>query len=161
MSGHAHRLDDEDDDDRSETTVRAVVAVPAPWPDGPPARAPDHEAPAADDPLDPAEVAAALARCVVEVLAGARDVDSIARWVTEDVHRHLLHRAAVAARARALRRRARSRPLVQVGTVRTCSVAPGVVETAVVVHTRSHARAVTLRLELRQGRWRAVVVGVL
>ncbi|GGL65770.1 3-hydroxyacyl-CoA dehydrogenase [Curtobacterium sp. Csp1] len=97
----------------------------------------------------------------MEVLAGARDVDSIARWVTEDVHRHLLHRAAVAARARALRRRARSRPLVQVGTVRLCPVAPGVVEAAVVVHTRAHARAVALRLELRQGRWRAVVVGVL
>lgn len=161
MSGHAHRLDNEDDDERSETTVRAVAAVPAPRPAGTPAPPPEPGTPDADDPPDPAEVAAALARCVVEVLAGARDVDSIARWVSEDVHRHLLHRAAVAGRARALRRRARTRPLVQVGTTRVCPVAPGVVEAAVVVHTRSHARAVALRLEHRQGRWRAVVVGVL
>ncbi|MDY1005013.1 Rv3235 family protein [Curtobacterium sp. CFBP9011] len=37
----------------------------------------------------------------------------------------------------------------------------GVAEAAVVVHTRSHARAVAIRLEERKGRWRATAVGVL
>ncbi|WP_161968888.1 Rv3235 family protein [Curtobacterium oceanosedimentum] len=110
---------------------------------------------------DAADTARALGLCVVEVLTGGREVDSIARWITEDVQRHLLHRAAVAARARSVGRGSRARPLVQVGSVRICEPAPGVAEAAVVVHTRSHARAVALRLELRQGRWRATAVGVL
>ncbi|MEV7932037.1 Rv3235 family protein [Curtobacterium sp. NPDC089185] len=123
-----------------------------------PARRVDPTPPA---PPDAAATARALGLCVVEVLTGGREVDSIARWVTEDVHRHLQQRAAVATRARSLGGRARARPRVQVGSVRTCPVADGVVEAAVVVHTRSHARAVALRLELRQGRWRATAVGVL
>ncbi|MDM7892772.1 Rv3235 family protein [Curtobacterium caseinilyticum] len=105
--------------------------------------------------------ARALGLCVVEVLTGGREVDSIARWVTEDVQRHLLQRAALAARARSLGERSRARPALQVGSVVVCEPAPGVAEAAVVVHTRSHARAVALRLELRQGRWRATAVGVL
>lgn len=105
--------------------------------------------------------ARALGLCVVEVLTGGREVDSIARWITDDVQRHLLQRAALAARARAVGRGSRARPILQVGSVRVCEPAPGVAEAAVVVHTRSHARAVALRLELRQGRWRATAVGVL
>src|SRR5687768_16708758 len=30
-----------------------------------------------------------LTRCVIEILAGARDLDQISRWVTDDVYRHL------------------------------------------------------------------------
>ena len=126
-----------------------------------PARRVDATPPAPPAPPDATATARALGLCVVEVLTGGREVDSIARWVTEDVHRHLQQRAAVATRARSLGARARARPRVQVGTVRTCPVADGVVEAAVVVHTRSRARAVALRLELRQGRWRATAVGVL
>ncbi|PZF53346.1 3-hydroxyacyl-CoA dehydrogenase [Curtobacterium sp. MCSS17_008] len=124
--------------------------------------APTRPHPSDDDGQpDVATIARALGLCVVEVLTGGREVDSIARWITEDVQRHLLQRAALAARARALGERSRARPLLQVGSVQVCEPAPGVAEAAVIVHTRSHARAVALRLELRQGRWRATAVGVL
>ncbi|WIE74594.1 Rv3235 family protein [Curtobacterium sp. MCSS17_007] len=139
-----------------EVTTAAGAAVVAAQPTAPADRR-------ADDDVQPdvATIARALGLCVVEVLTGGREVDSIARWITEDVQRHLLQRAAVAARARALGERSRARPLLQVGSVQVCRPAPGIAEAAVVVHTRSHARAVALRLELRQGRWRATTVGVL
>ncbi|MDO3699586.1 Rv3235 family protein, partial [Curtobacterium flaccumfaciens] len=44
---------------------------------------------------DPATTARALGLCVAEVLTGAREVDSIARWISDDVQRHLQQRAAV------------------------------------------------------------------
>lgn len=110
---------------------------------------------------DPDETARALALCVVEILSGAREVDSIARWVSEDVHRHLLRRAAITARNRSALRRALSRPALRAGGVVSCSPAQDVVEATVVVHGRSHARAVAIRLEVRNARWRATAVGVL
>ncbi len=115
----------------------------------------------ASGPPDPADTARALGLCVAEVLTGAREVDSIARWITDDVHRHLQQRAAVAAHARSVRRRSRSRAVLRVGSVLVCRPADGVAEATVVVHTRSHARAVAMRLETRDGRWRATAIGVL
>ena len=41
------------------------------------------------DPTPPLEN---LTRCVIEVLAGARDLEQLARWVSDDVCRHLLKR---------------------------------------------------------------------
>lgn len=110
---------------------------------------------------DPEETARALALCVAEILSGAREVDSIARWITEDVQRHLQQRAAFAARARSVSRRRRRRPSIRVGSVLVCRPREGVAEASVVVHTRSHARAVAIRLEERSGRWRATAIGVL
>lgn len=112
-------------------------------------------------PPDPAETARALGLCVAEVLTGSREVDSIARWITDDVHRHLQQRAAVAAHARSVHRRSRARPVLRVGSVLVCRPADGVAEATVVVHTRSHARAVAMRLETRHGKWRATAIGVL
>ena len=168
------------DDDQGEPVPRALVRVTATTPTGGVEQqevaasaggarlgetgdvgtgAPDDEG--ATPMPDVADTARALGLCVVEVLTGGREVDSIARWITEDVQRHLLQRAALSARARSIGRRSRARPILQVGSVRVCEPAPGVAEAAVVVHTRSHARVVALRLELRQGRWRATAVGVL
>ncbi|WFR66508.1 Rv3235 family protein [Curtobacterium flaccumfaciens] len=112
-------------------------------------------------PTDVEDTARALGLCVTEILTGAREVDSIARWITDEVHRHLQQRAAVAARSRQLGGRSRGRALLRVGSVIVCRPADGVAEATVVVHTRSHARAVAMRLEERQGRWRATAVGVL
>ncbi|MBT1677985.1 Rv3235 family protein [Curtobacterium aurantiacum] len=112
-------------------------------------------------PPDPATTARALGLCVAEVLTGAREVDSIARWISDDVQRHLQQRAAVAAQARGSSRRARGRPVLRVGSVLVCRPAAGVAEATVVVHTRSHARAVAMRLEERHGRWQATAIGVL
>jgi hypothetical protein len=110
---------------------------------------------------DPADVARSLALCVAEILSGAREVDTVARWITDDVHRHLQHRAAVAARARSAARRPAGRPVIRIGSVVLGRPRAGVVEAAVVVHTRTHARAVAIRLETRGGRWRATAIGVL
>jgi hypothetical protein len=41
---------------------------------------------------DPAPLLENLTRCVIEVLAGARDLEQLARWVSDDVYRHLLKR---------------------------------------------------------------------
>ena len=112
-------------------------------------------------PTDAHDTARALGLCVAEVLTGAREVDSIARWITDEVHRHLQQRAAVAARSRQVGGRAPARALMRVGSVLVSRPADGVAEATVIVHTRSHARAVALRLEERQGRWRATAVGVL
>ena len=117
-------------------------------------------APAAELP-DPGETARSLALCVAEILTGAREVETISRWITEEVQRHLQHRAALAARARSAARRRRHRPVIRVGSVVVSVPRDGVAEAAVVVHTRSHARAVAIRLEERKGRWRATAVGVL
>ncbi len=168
MAGHARRIEDEDVPPpvpRALTALPTLTAVTAPTPGTSVARgtspAPaDAEQPTVDG-ADAATTARALGLCVVEVLTGGREVDSIARWITDDVHRHLLHRAAIAARARALGSGSRARPILRAGAVRICEPAPGVAEATVVVHTRHHARAVALRLEVRQGRWRATAVGVL
>lgn len=110
---------------------------------------------------DVGDTARSLALCVAEILTGAREVDTIARWITEEVHRHLQQRAAIAARARSVSRRSQHRAVIRVGGVVLDASRGDVVEAAVVVHTRSHARAVAIRLEARQGRWRATAIGVL
>lgn len=139
-------------DDRVRSAERVLHAVPV---------VPMDPAPTAEPLPDPEETARALALCVVEILSGAREVDSIARWVTDDVHRHLQQRAALTARNRSGLRRAVRRPSLRAGSVVACSPADGIVEATVVVHGRSHARAVAIRLETRNGRWRATAVGVL
>ena len=49
---------------------------------------------------DPQPLLENLTRCVIEILAGARDLEQISRWVTDDVYRHLLKRVVLSARAR-------------------------------------------------------------
>ncbi|WP_220038503.1 Rv3235 family protein [Curtobacterium sp. MCBD17_028] len=110
---------------------------------------------------DPTPVARDLARCVVEILAGARELDQIARWVTDDVHRHLQVRVRLAARARSVRRTAPRRPVFSIGSVIVREPSDGVAEATVIVHARARTRAVAIRLEGRDGRWRATAVSVL
>lgn len=142
VAREARRIDDD-----AESTVRTPTAPP--------------DGAVAAGPGDPDVTARALALCVAEILTGSREVDSIARWITEDVHRHLQHRAAFAARARSAARRRGSRPSIRVGGSVVSRPADGIAEVSVVVHTRSHARAVAIRLEVRSGRWRATAIGML
>ncbi|MGU3410116.1 Rv3235 family protein [Microbacterium sp. M1A1_1b] len=156
MAREAQRIDDDAEEPRRALRPGSGGAV---------ARRPDQPAGGADGqatgPGDPAETARALALCVAEILTGAREVDSIARWITEDVHRHLQQRAAYAARARSAARRHSRRASIRVGGAVVSRPAEGVAEASVVVHTRSHARAVAIRLEVRSGRWRATAVAML
>ena len=110
---------------------------------------------------EPGPIARDLALCVAEIMSGARELDTIARWITDDVQRHLQVRASIAARARSATGRAVRRPILGAGSVIVSEPADGVAEVTVVVHTRTRTRAVAIRLEGLDGRWRATSVGVL
>ncbi|MGN6326491.1 Rv3235 family protein [Pseudolysinimonas sp.] len=110
---------------------------------------------------DPAPLLENLTRCVVEILAGARDLEQIARWVSDDVYRVLLKRVVLAARARHAKGQAPQRPAFTLGSVRVCEPRDGVVEAVVVVHNRARSRAVAIRLEGLDRRWRATAISVL
>jgi hypothetical protein len=70
-------------------------------------------------------------------------------------------RVALAARARQAKGVAVRRPQVTVGEPRITHPADGVVEAVVIVHQRGRSRAVAIRLEGLDGRWRASAVNVL
>lgn len=110
---------------------------------------------------DPGPLIENLARCVIEILAGARDIEQIARWVTDDVHRHVLRRVVLSARARAAKGQKAVRPTFTIGTTRTFEPRDGVVEAVVIVRGRARVRAVAIRLEGIDRRWRASAINVL
>jgi hypothetical protein len=110
---------------------------------------------------DPQPLLENLTRCVIEILAGARDLEQIARWVSDDVYRVLLKRVVIAARARQVRDQAPGRPAFTLGSVRICEPRDGVVEAVVIVHNRARSRAVAIRLEGLDRRWRATAISVL
>jgi Family of unknown function (DUF6459) len=113
---------------------------------------------------DPRASCAVLVQAVVEVLAGTRQPGQLVRWLSADVYTALRRRAGLAARIRqqaapALTGNgAASRAVVR--SVRLCHPADGVVEASAVVVDRGKVRAVAIRLEGRDGRWRATAVQV-
>lgn len=115
---------------------------------------------AADLP-DPRPLAENLARSVMEILAGARELEQISRWVTDDVYRHLIMRVQVSARARALKKIPVARPVFSLGSTLVCQPADGVCEAVVIVHGRARTRSIAIRLEGLDGRWRAAAIHVL
>lgn len=110
---------------------------------------------------DPSVLIENLARCVIEIILGIREVEQIARWVSESTYEHLARRSISARRARAVRRQPSVHVAFRVGSVVTCHPADGVVEATVIVHAAARTRAVALRLEGLDGRWRATAVHVL
>lgn len=110
---------------------------------------------------DPEPLVRNLTRGVLEVLAGVREVDQLARWLAEDPYRVLVTRANLAARARSAREVTPSRPVYSIVSVRSCDPADGVVESVVVVTMPARTRAVALRLEGMDGRWRATSLALL
>ncbi len=102
-----------------------------------------------------------LTRCVVEILAGARDLEQISRWVTDDVYKHLLKRVVLSARARQAKGQPVARPTFGIGSTTMCEPADGVVEAVVIVRGRARTRAVAIRLEGMDHRWRASAINVL
>lgn len=102
-----------------------------------------------------------LTRCVIEILAGARDLEQISRWVDDSVYRHLLKRVVLSARARQARGQIASRPTFTIGSTSVCEPRDGVVEAVVIVRGKARTRAVALRLEGLDNRWRATAINVL
>ncbi len=110
---------------------------------------------------DPTPLVENLTRCVIEILAGARDLEQVSRWVTDDVYRHLLKRVVLSARARQATGRSATRPTFTIGSARLSEPRDGVVEAVVIVRGRARTRAVALRLEGLDSRWRATAINVL
>jgi hypothetical protein len=110
---------------------------------------------------DPSTLCTNLARCVIEILAGARPLDQIGRWVSDSVFVHLLRRTMLAARARAVAPDNSLRPRMQLGNPRLCFPSDDVVEGVVMVHQPGRSRAVAIRLERHRQRWRATAINVL
>jgi hypothetical protein len=121
----------------------------------------DYQRTSTADLPDPQPLVENLTRCVIEILAGARELEQVARWVTDDVYRTLLTRASISARARTARGAPVVRPTFAVGTPLITSPRDGVVEAVVIVTSRARARAVAIRLEGLDRRWRASAISVL
>ncbi|MCS5716569.1 Rv3235 family protein [Herbiconiux sp. CPCC 205763] len=137
---------------RRTTTTRTIDGLPASEPLAPVA---------ARRLSDPKPLAESLARCVVEILSGTRDLDQISRWLSADVYAHLLKRVVLSTRARQARGEAPSRLTFTMGTTVLCEPQDGIVEAVVIVHGRARSRAVAIRLEALDARWRASAVHVL
>jgi hypothetical protein len=110
---------------------------------------------------DPMPLLQNLTRCVIEILAGARELEQIARWVSDDVYRHLLKRVVISSRARSAKGQQATRPTFTVGSTTVCSPRDGVIEAVVIVRGRARVRAVAVRLEGLDSRWRATAINVL
>lgn len=110
---------------------------------------------------DPEPLLINLTRCVIEVLAGARELDQLARWVSDDVYRHLLKRVVLSARARAVKGQRAQRPSITIGRVTINEPRDGIIEAVVIVHSKVRVRAVAVRLEGLDNRWRASAINVL
>ena len=110
---------------------------------------------------DPGESLKVLATGVVEVIAGTRQVDQLARWLSDDVYQRLQFRARRAEAQRVEQGVKAHYQNLRVGGLRTCSPRDGVLESVVLLSSRSRTRAVAIRLEGINSRWRATSVSVL
>ena len=110
---------------------------------------------------DPEPLLVNLTRCVIEVLAGARELEQLARWVSDDVYKHLLKRVILSSRARAVKGQRAQRPSITIGRITISEPRDGVIEAVVIVHSKVRVRAVALRLEGLDNRWRASAINVL
>jgi hypothetical protein len=120
-----------------------------------PQRTPSHDLP------EPEPLVRNLTRGVLEVLAGVREIEQLARWLTEEAYRALLTRANLATRARSARGVPAARPVHAILSVRSCTPADGVVEAVVIVAGPARTRAVAMRLEGIDRRWRATSLALL
>jgi hypothetical protein len=110
---------------------------------------------------DPVESLKVLATGVVEVIAGTRQVEQLARWLSDDVYQRLQYRARRAEAQRTEQGIKAHYQNLSVGGLRTCSPRDGVIESVILLSSKSRTRAVTIRLEGINARWRATSVSVL
>lgn len=110
---------------------------------------------------DPTTLVENLAGSLMEILAGARELDQISRWVTDEVYRNLLTRVQASARARAVKKIAAHRPTFSLGRALVSFPAEYAAECVILVHGRARTRSIAIRLEGLDGRWRATAIHVL
>jgi hypothetical protein len=110
---------------------------------------------------DPKPILAFLAQSIIETLAGIRDIEQCARWLSDGVYQQLRQKSLASTRSRAESNVRALRPNLAVGKISVFSPRAGVIEGVVIVHNIGRARAVAIRLEGYNGRWRARSVAVL
>jgi len=110
---------------------------------------------------DPGPLVGTLAGAVLEVIAGVRDVDQLARWFTEEPYLNLVMRANLAARARSARGETARQPAYSLRRVMCFSPADSVVEATAIVVGPVRTRAIPMRLEGYDNRWRATSIAIL
>lgn len=111
---------------------------------------------------DPTDAIRRLAILACEILSGTRNLDQIARWVTEDVYRLIAERSVDARRRRAQTTDVSlKRPSVRVTSSTICEPRDGIVEGVVLVAIGPRTRAVAIRLEGLDHRWRASSLALL
>jgi len=94
-----------------------------------------------------------LAVAMVEVLAGARELEQIQRWISDATFRKNLKRSILSQRARDRSGKAALRPSVEIRRTRVSHICDGVAEAVVVVGLAHGVRSVAIRLEGLDGRW--------
>lgn len=110
---------------------------------------------------DPAPLLRTLTQGVLEVLAGVREVDQLARWFSEDAYRSLVTRSNLSARARSARGVVPARPSFEIRSLRISEPVDGVIEAVVIVAGPGRTRAVAVRLEGLDRRWRVTSLAIL
>lgn len=102
-----------------------------------------------------------LAKGAIEVIAGSRDINQLSPWLSEDLFLRLRERASAASRQRGVKGDRPSRPSFELASLSYQSPQDGVVEAVVLLRGITRVRAVTVRLEGYNSRWRAVNLSVL
>lgn len=99
--------------------------------------------------------AKSLAVACLEIFAGVRRSDSVAKWVDPDLLRRIDERAALRAEVTARRNSSIRSPAARVraGAVRVCMIDRSTAEVCVIVRTPHRFRAVAIRLEQLTTRW--------
>ena len=110
---------------------------------------------------DPEPLLRNLTVGVLEALAGVREVEQLARWLSEETFLSVAKRCSLAARARSARGLTVARPQHQIMSLRTQHPTDGVVESVVIVRTPTRTRAIAIRLEGLDQRWRATSMALL
>jgi hypothetical protein len=110
---------------------------------------------------DPVPLLRSLTHGSLEVLSGMRDVDQLARWFSEDAFRSLVVRSNLAARARSARGVPPGRPTFLIRAMRVTEPLDGIIEAVIVVAGPGRTRAVAMRLEGLDRRWRATSLAIL
>ena len=152
------------------TGIRTGTAVPVPTapPDplaGPPSFGAGGKAPAlrvVDQEREVCAICRSTVQAAVEVLAGTRPAQQLARRLDERYLAALQHRAALTRRVASgtspTAGRLHRNPCVR--SVRACQVAEDVYEASAVVSDELRVRAVALRLERSRQVWRVTVLEI-
>ncbi|MFC4222999.1 Rv3235 family protein [Lysinibacter cavernae] len=110
---------------------------------------------------DPVPLLRNLAMSTVEVLQCTRDLDGMARWVTEGVYQAIKYRQSLALNRYSITGSPPQRIPHACGSVHYSEPSDGVIEAVVLVHSKDRTRAVAIRLEGLDNRWRATALAVL